>query len=314
MKLKNLMFAGIKPTGELHLGHYFAVIRPLQQLKDKSLIVFIADYHALTSEELKIGDMANFTEKICMLYKNLLPSAIIFKQSDIGRYVTELAWILGCCTGMNHLTRNHAFKSSNDQKHINIGKLTYPILMAADILCFSPCNVFVGQDQSQHLEYAQQLAKSLNFRNKKTIIESKITYQTCNKIVYGTDGRKMSKSYQNTIKIMESDLDLHRKIMSIKTSSQDVHAVKDFSRCLIFKMAESILDENTLYPLKSMYKTGKRWYDIKMYTYNTSREMLMKIQSEFSEVNTKKVLDEGRLIASEIAEYNVNTIKQKLGF
>lgn len=231
---KKTLLSGVKPTGRPHIGNYFGAMKQFVDMQnDYNAIYMIADYHALNfiqnKEELSKG-IIDLT--IDYLAIGLDPKkSIIFKQSDVSEH-TELTWIFDTITTMPYLMRAHAFKDAEAKdKEISVGTFNYPMLMACDILLYDPDVVPVGQDQRQHVEYARDTAQKFNFTFKTDsfkLPEAKIIEDVA--VVPGTDGRKMSKSYGNTIPLFATDEEIEKAVMSIVTDSggdvpQNVYAI-----------------------------------------------------------------------------------------
>jgi tryptophanyl-tRNA synthetase len=237
---KKILLSGVKPTGRPHIGNYFGAMKQFVDLLNTGnyeCFIMIADYHAL-----------NFIQKGSEMRENIIDLAldyiaigldpkkcVLFKQSDVPAH-TELAWIFDTITPISYLARSHAFKAAaeemNDahpaqrslsskleQLNIAVGTFNYPMLMAADILLYSPDVVPVGADQKQHIEYARDTAQKFNnifgetFKLPQELIVENV------KTVPGTDGRKMSKSYGNTIPLFATDEEIQKAVMSIVTDS-----------------------------------------------------------------------------------------------
>ena len=220
--MSKILLSGVKPTGRPHVGNYFGAMKQFLDLqKDHESFVFIADFHAITTIQ-NSQELAQNTLDVAIDYLaiGLDPQkTIIYKQSDVPQ-VTELTWILNCLTTMPYLMRAHAFKDAEAKnKEINIGVFDYPILMAADILLPSADVVPVGEDQRQHVEIARDLAEKFNrifgetFKLPKELILKDV--QT----VPGTDGRKMSKSYGNTIPLFATREEIQKAVLGIVTDS-----------------------------------------------------------------------------------------------
>ncbi len=219
---RKVLLSGVKPTGAPHIGNYFGAMKQFVDLqKEHDGYVFIADYHALNfiqdKEEMKKNIIGILLDYLAI---GLDPEKLtIFKQSDIFEH-TELAWIFDTFTTMPYLERAHAYKDAKAKnKEINVGTFNYPMLMAADILLYGPDIVPVGQDQKQHVEYARDTAEKFNriFGETFKLPEPMILKDVA--IVLGTDGRKMSKSYNNTIPLFAEYEEIKKCVMSIVTDS-----------------------------------------------------------------------------------------------
>lgn len=205
---KKILFSGVKPTGAPHIGNYFGAMKQFVDLQSKYDCYFmIADYHGLNFIQNK-EEMRNNILNLAIDYLaiGLDPkNSIIFKQSDISAH-TELTWIFDTITTMPYLMRAHAFKDAEAKdKEISVGTFNYPMLMASDILLYDVDIVPVGQDQKQHIEYTRDTAQKFNntfgetFKLPEPMIMKEVS------IVPGTDGKKMSKSYGNTIPLSQQE-------------------------------------------------------------------------------------------------------------
>jgi len=217
--MKERAITGIQPSGRLHLGNYFGSIKQIIELQDDfpgECFCFIADYHAMTT--IKDGKLLKEYTKnliIDLLALGIDPTkTIIYKQSDV-KEVCELMWILSNVTNKGLLERNHTNKEKIDK---TVGLFLYPELMAADILGVGASVIPVGKDQFQHIEIVQNIASSFNVIFCETFIIPKAKVNSF-QLLPGIDGRKMSKSYNNIIPLFCDDIELDKKIASIKTSS-----------------------------------------------------------------------------------------------
>lgn len=232
------VLSGTKPTGEhLHLGNYFGALRQFVALQDEhdTALYFIADYHSMTSVR-NAAERRHNTHAVALDYlaAGLDPArAILFRQSDLPE-VTELTWILTSVTPMGMLERAHAYKAAMDKgEDIDHGLFTYPVLMAADILLYGSHLVPVGRDQKQHIEMARDMAQRFNriYETEALVLpEPYILEDTAS--VPGTDGRKMSKSYGNTISMFAATGALKKSVMGIVTDSTPVEDPKDTSQAV----------------------------------------------------------------------------------
>lgn len=230
---KKVLLSGVKPTGRLHLANYFGAMKQFVDLTNEyESYIFIADYHALNFIQNREEMHQNIIDVLLdYLAIGLDPKKVtLFKQSDVLEH-TELAWIFDAITSMPYLERAHAYKDARAKdKEINVGTFNYPMLMAADILLYSPDVVPVGQDQKQHVEYARDTAQKFNrifgetFKLPKEVIMENMAN------IPGTDGRKMSKSYNNTIPLFAEYEEIKKCVMGIVTDStglipQNVYAI-----------------------------------------------------------------------------------------
>jgi len=230
------ILSGIQPSGESHLGNYFGALRQHVALQSEGeAVYFIADYHSMTS--LRDADeRRRFVRELALDYLacGLDPStAILYRQSDLPE-TCELAWLLTTVTPMGLLQRAHSYKDKVAQGlQPGHGLFSYPVLMAADILQFNADLVPVGQDQKQHLEMTRDIAVKFNQAFGVEVFqlpEPRILKDVA--VVPGTDGRKMSKSYQNTLRMFWPKKQLRKAIMGIVTDSTPVEAPKDTAQTL----------------------------------------------------------------------------------
>lgn len=217
------ILSGIQPSGPLHLGNYFGMMKPALELQTQGeAYYFIADYHSMTS----LLDPAERRENTLRVALDFLACGldpqrtVFFRQSDVPE-VTELTWLLGTVTPMGLLERCHSYKDKVAKGiSFNFGLFAYPVLMAADILIYDSNIVPVGQDQKQHVEVTRDIAIKFNEQYGPTFVipEPRIRSETAK--VPGTDGEKMSKSYGNTIEIFGEEAVLRKKVMSIVMDSR----------------------------------------------------------------------------------------------
>src|SRR5438132_1399462 len=217
------ILSGIQPSGALHLGNYFGMMRPAIELQEQGeALYFIADYHSMTSLFDPAERRKNSLDvALDFLACGLDPKkSVFFKQSDVPE-VTELAWILTTLTPMGLLERATSYKDKVAKGiSANHGLFAYPVLMAADILIYDSNIVPVGRDQKQHVEMTRDMAVKFNETYGQTFIipEPQIREEVA--VVPGTDGQKMSKSYGNTIEIFGDEKAIRKKIMSIVTDTR----------------------------------------------------------------------------------------------
>jgi len=253
------VLSGIQPSGDLHLGNYFGAIRQYVKMQDEhECFFFVANYHALTT--VRDGGALRALSLRCAsdyIALGLDPEkATIFLQSDLPE-VAELAWILSTVTPMGLLQRCHAYKEKLAQGlPADHGLFAYPVLMAADILIHNADLVPVGQDQKQHVEVTRDIAEKFNgffgevFHLPAPYILGDVA------VVPGVDGRKMSKSYGNTLGIFEPEKSLKKKIMSIKTDSTPVEEPKDPTRCTVFALFKLFAPEDERADVERRYREG----------------------------------------------------------
>ena len=263
-KGKKILLSGIKPTGIVHIGNYFGAMKQFVDLQDDyESYVSIVNYHAMTTvqdaEKLRKQTINVALDHLAI---GLDPKKVnLFVQSDVPE-VAELAWIFNCITTVPYLMRAHAYKATVEKnKEVNVGLFDYPILMAADILMQDADVVPVGADQKQHVEYARDTAEKFNrifkkeiFKLPEPLIQSEVS------VVVGMDGRKMSKSYGNTISLFSSDEEIKKAVMSIPTDSKSVEEAKEPEECKVFALHKLFADGDKLIKIKKRYTDGGMGY------------------------------------------------------
>ncbi|UCG21937.1 MAG: tryptophan--tRNA ligase [Deltaproteobacteria bacterium] len=266
------ILSGIQPSGSLHIGNYFGMMKPMIAYQEENeLYCFIVNYHAMTSvidgEQLASGTMEAALDFLAL---GLDPDrAIFWVQSDVPE-VTELTWILNNVTPVGLLLRSHSYKDKIAQGiSPNHGLLSYPVLMAADILLYRSEKVPVGQDQQQHLEIARDIAIKFNHLFGETFVIPEAEINPNIPTVLGLDGRKMSKSYDNTIEIFAEEEILRGKIGAIVTDSTPVADPKDPDKCNLYAIASLFLTEGEKAELADRYRRGGlRYSDVKKELFN----------------------------------------------
>jgi len=278
--------SGIKPTGTPHLGNYLGMIRPsIEMQKTHETFYFIANYHALTSvRDPKALRHDTLSIAAQFLAFGLDPShGAFYRQSDVPQ-VNELAWVLGCMTSMGDLTRAHAYKAAKDKGEegaINLGVFSYPVLMASDIILFDSDIVPVGQDQVQHIEMARGMAQRFNHYFGETLREPKELVQSNVATVPGTDGRKMSKSYNNGIEPLAAAKELKKQVMAIVTDSKGLEDKKDPDTCNILALYKFFATPAELEEIKMKYRAGGYGYG------HAKMALLEKLETEFGPARAK---------------------------
>jgi tryptophanyl-tRNA synthetase len=321
----NICLTGIKPTGSLHIGNYFGAMKPILELSKQAefdrTLVFIANLHSLNS--IKDGEtLRTYTQDIALDYLALdldLAKTSLFLQSDI-KPLTELTWIFNNLVTVAYLERSHAYKDAIDNgKEANMGLFDYPVLMAADILLYQSNVVPVGQDQKQHIEIAQTIAKKFNSQYGQFFIIPKPYIQENTAIVKGLDGRKMSKSYKNTIDIFEEADSIRAKVMKITTDSKAPNEPKDTETCNIMSIYKFLVNPDELIEMEIKYKEGG-------ISYKEAKEILAEtILKYFQPMRTRRnelaknpeyvaeILSKGAKEANSIAEQTIQQVRKLVG-
>jgi tryptophanyl-tRNA synthetase len=257
------ILSGIQPSGVLHIGNYFGMMRPAIELqKQGETFYFIADYHALTSlRDPKALRENSRRVALDFLACGLDPEkAALFRQSDVPQ-TTELAWILSTVAPIGLLERAHSYKDKLARGLAPmVGLFSYPILMAADILIYDSDGVPVGKDQKQHIEITRDLAVKINetYGQVFKLPEPRINPDT--QVVPGLDGQKMSKSYGNNIDIFGDEKETRKRVMSIVTDSTPVEAPKDPERSTILQLYSLFASEDEVANMRVQFEKGGTGY------------------------------------------------------
>ncbi len=319
--------SGVKPTGILHLGNYFGAVRQQLRLQHANTYFFIATYHALTTIHDRDA-LRCYSLDIALDYLALgLDEAALFLQSDVPE-VTELAWIFNTLLTVPTLERGVSYKDALARSNTpNAGLLTYPVLQAADILMYSESQrgvlVPVGQDQRQHVEVSRELARAFNrtfcppdaplFPEPQALVLDEVA------VVPGLDGRKMSKSYGNTLNIFDEGETLKRKVMSIPTDSAPLAAPKDPEQDNVFALIKLIATDEKRESLAAAYRAGGYGYA------DAKRELVGMIHRTFEEARARRrelaarpdevtdVLREGAARARMRAGATMEAVRERVG-
>ncbi len=317
------VLSGIQPTGRFHLGNYFGAIRQYIELQHHDqAFYFIADLHALTTIRDK-KQLRELTQDAALdlLALGLDPEqATLYQQSDVPE-VTELTWLLMTVTQMSLLEKCHAYKDKIAKGlAADAGLFTYPVLMAADILAYDSNLVPVGQDQVQHLEVTRDIAQRFNHIYEQEVFvlpEGHVLKETSK--VPGTDGEKMSKSYNNTIGIFEAPKKLRKKFMSIKTDSTPVEDSKEPESCSVFGLYKLFANDEEQQALAERYRAGgmgygeakQTLYEKAMEHFAEARERREKLEQNLSDV--EDILQAGAKKAREKAREVLDRAREACG-
>jgi len=316
------ILSGIQPSGKLHLGNYFGMMRPAIELQEKGeAFYFIADLHALTTVREADALRSHSRElAIDFLACGLDPKrACFFRQSDVPS-VTELAWVLSTVTPMGLLERCHSYKDKMARGFAaSHGLFAYPVLMAADILIYDSDLVPVGKDQKQHLEVTRDIAIKINelYGEVFKLPEPSIREETA--LVPGLDGAKMSKSYNNTIEIFEDEKPLRKKIMSIQTDSTPVEAPKPTEDSAILGLYKLVASESDYAAMIEKFQAGGTGYgDFKKTLFAAVWEYFAPMRARRAEIAADPgyvdgVLREGAAKANAIAGDVMSRVRRAVG-
>ena len=316
------ILSGIQPSGQLHIGNYFGMMRSMIASQDASeLYAFIVDLHALTSvqdrERLSRGTLEAATDFLAL---GLDPERCIFwVQSDVPE-VTELAWILSTLTPMGLLERCHSYKDKVAKGIVpSHGLFAYPVLMAADILLFQAERVPVGKDQKQHLEVARDIAIKFNNSFGETFVVPEPVIDDNLATIPGLDGQKMSKSYGNTIPIFATEKELKKKVMAIVTDATPVEAPKDPEKCNLFSLYKLFAPPDRLAEVHGLYVNGGAMYgkiklellDLLWEYFREAREKRERLLADPGQV--RDILHRGASKAREKAIVTLDLVRDRVG-
>jgi tryptophanyl-tRNA synthetase len=262
---------GIKPSGTPHLGNYFGMIRPALALVERTeAVYFVADYHALTTtRDPRV--LRTQSREVAATWLALgfdADQSVLYRQSDLPE-VCELAWILSCVTPKGLLNRAHAYKAAvqdnigagrDDDAGVSMGLFDYPLLMAADILIHRADLVPVGLDQQQHVEITRDIAQAFNAQYGEVFVVPEALIDESVMMITGTDGRKMSKSYDNVVPLLAPPDELRRAVMSIVTDSRAPSDPKDPAGCNVFNLYRHVASAEDVDDVAARYRAGDIGY------------------------------------------------------
>ena len=316
------ILSGIQPSGVLHIGNYFGMMRPAIELqKQGETFYFIADYHALTS----LRDPKLLRENSRLVALDFLACGLdpdkgaLFRQSDVPQ-TTELSWILSTVAPMGLLERATSYKDKLARGlAATVGLFSYPVLMAADILIYDSDAVPVGKDQKQHIEITRDLAGKINetYGQVFKLPEPRINPET--QVVPGLDGQKMSKSYGNNIDIFGEEKETRKRVMSIVTDSTPVEAPKNPERSTIVQLYSLFASRDELANIRERFKKGGTGYG------DFKKELFEKLWSYFEPMRKRReeilrdkgyiddVLAKGAKQANEIANQVMTRVRKAVG-
>jgi len=310
--------SGVQCTGKLHIGNILSVVFPTIEIaKHNDTLVFLADLHTLTTikDKKQLHDNILHNTAVWLACGMIdIDNIILYRQSRI-KGICELMWWLNCLTPYPMLANAHAFKDkSKNLSDVNIGLFDYPILMAADILIMKADYVIVGQDQKQHIEITRDIAKKFNSTYGDILTIPKEYIHENIGLIHGTDGRKMSKSYNNTIDIFATEEELHNKIFSMKTDSKSFAEQKDPKECNVFRVYSIIAEKCDVLAMEEKYINGKIGYkEAKEVLLDTILTKYKPLRERFNNLIVDKkylnaILERGEKNAQKITEEVKNFI------
>ena len=299
------VLTGITTTGTPHLGNYVGAIRPTVQASLNPAtegFYFLADYHAL----IKCDDPARIQRSTLEIAASWIaagldPDRVMFyRQSDIPE-IPELTWFLTCVTGKGVLNRAHAYKASVDKNNaagndpdadVSAGLFMYPVLMGADILMFKAHKVPVGRDQIQHIEMARDMASSFNHLYGNHLVLPEAVIEESVALLPGLDGRKMSKSYDNTIPLFSSSAQLKKLISGILTDSRAPGEPKETEGSALFQIYQAFASADETAALAKAYANGIAWGDAKHILFERIDQEVAPMRAKYEElINNPGQLD-----------------------
>ncbi|MBR2512532.1 MAG: tryptophan--tRNA ligase [Halomonas sp.] len=330
---KTRVLTGITTTGTPHLGNYVGAIKPaIEASQDPNVqsFYFLADYHAL----IKCQDPKRVQESRLEIAATWLAlgldtdNAIFYRQSDIIE-IPELMWMLSCVSAKGLMNRAHAYKAAvaeneaaGDQdadKGITMGLFSYPVLMAADILMFNANKVPVGRDQIQHIEMARDIGNRFNhlfkgqyFVQPEAVVDEKV------EVLKGLDGRKMSKSYNNTIPLFSAEKKLQKLVRKIKTNSLEPGEPKDPDTCTLFQIFSAFASTEEAAAMRGQYAEGIGWGDAKNHVFEYLNAHLSAPRERYNALmedpaHIEAVLQKGAERAREEAAVTMDRLRSAVG-
>ncbi|WP_323842148.1 MULTISPECIES: tryptophan--tRNA ligase [unclassified Moraxella] len=340
---KRRVLTGITTTGIPHLGNYVGSIRPAIAAANEAVVkgegdafFFLADFHALI-KCFDPDEIHRSTRAIAATWLacGLDPKTLTFyRQSDIPE-IPELAWILNCSCAKGLMNRAHAYKAAvdiNTAKEdtdpdfgITMGLFSYPVLMAADILMFNATHVPVGKDQVQHIEMARDIAGTFNFKYKALFTQPTAVVDEDTPLLTGLDGRKMSKSYGNTIPLfgdgnpqIDPEKALKKAIAQIVTNSQAPEEPKDPDNCNIFEIYRAFANKEEIKALAAHYRQGIGWGEAKEILFHKINDEIAPMRARYFELmNDPKELEEilqmGAIKARRVAQKQLDKTRRAIG-
>jgi tryptophanyl-tRNA synthetase len=329
---KQIWLTGITTSGTPHLGNYVGAIRPTVEAsrnKEREGFYFLADYHAMIKNQdpLMLRQSRREISAAWIALGLDTDHATFYRQSDIPE-IMELTWMLTCLTAKGLMNRAHAYKAvvqenvDNDvadpDKGITMGLFSYPILMSADILMFKATHVPVGRDQVQHLEMARDIAQRFNHHYGELMVLPQAVIEDSASVLKGLDGRKMSKSYGNTIPLFESAAKLRKSIMKIKTNSLEPGEPKDPEDNTVFEIYRAFASEEQTLAMRDAYTGGIGWGDAKQQLFELVDSVLDGPRKHYEELMAEpdqldEILALGAEKARELSRPFLATLRHAVG-
>jgi tryptophanyl-tRNA synthetase len=325
------VLTGITTSGTPHLGNYVGAIRPAVEASrtgDVESFFFLADYHALI--KCQDPDLVNqSTLEIAAAWIALgldTDKVTFYRQSDIPE-IPELTWLLTCMTAKGLMNRAHAYKGAvqanqeageDDDTAISMGLFSYPILMAADILMFNAHRIPVGRDQIQHVEMARDIAQRFNHHYGEHFVLPSAQVDDDSAILQGLDGRKMSKSYGNTIPLFLTEKKLKKHINKIKTNLLEPGEPKDPDTSAVFQIWQAFASKSQVEAMRAEFANGIAWGEAKRQLFELVNEQLREPREKYLQLmeNPEKVeavLQQGAVKAREHSASLIAAVRSAVG-
>ena len=329
---KETILTGVTTTGTPHLGNYAGAIRPAIEASrrdDVHTFYFLADYHALVkSQSPDAVHQSSLEVAATWLALGLdTDKAIFYRQTDVPE-IPELTWILSSVTAKGLMNRAHAYKAAIDanqqsgqndpDKGITMALFGYPVLMAADILLFNAHKVPVGKDQKQHVEMARDIAQRFNHNFADLFVLPEAVIDDNTAIISGLDGRKMSKSYNNTIPLFEPEKKFRKLIMKIKTNSLEPGEPKETDGSTLFEIYQAFATESEVEAMRGKFAEGIGWGQAKQELFEYLNEHLKDARDEYQRLLSdpayvEGVLQKGAERAREISVPFISRVRHAVG-
>ena len=321
------ILTGIKPTGDqIHLGNYFGAMKPFlnltKQEEDSEFFLFLANMHGFTQTQ----EAETLKKRSLMILKLYLACGMdpkkvhIYNPADIPGHA-QLNRVFTCLTNIGTMERMHSYKDAVEKgllEDFGMGTFCYPILMAADILLYDADYVPIGKDQKQHLEYARDIAEKFNRMYGETFKVPEPLIQESVALIPGIDGRKMSKSYNNYIGLLDDEKTVLKKVKQISTDTKTVEESKNPDECNLYLIGRNFLTPEEDQERREKFLAGGYSYkEAKDFVYERCVDFLTPLQQKYQEISDEEVfamLKESKAAITPIAEKKVQEVYQRIGF
>ena len=329
---QEVYLTGITTTGTPHIGNYVGAIRPcIEASRDKANknYYFLADLHALAKAE-DPDRIARSTLEVAAAWMALgldTDTAVFYRQSDIPE-ITELTWILTSVTAKGLMNRAHSYKaqvqaneesgSRDPDKGINMALYSYPILMSADILMFKSTKVPVGRDQKQHVEMTRDIAQRFNHHYGDLLVIPEAVIDDNTAVLSGLDGRKMSKSYDNTIPLFAEEKRLRKLIMKIKTNSLEPGEPKETEGSTLYEIYRAFAKDDEVRDIEQRYADGIAWGEMKQLLFEYINDHLSPARAEYQRLiddpaEVERTLKKGAAKARDVSVPYLDELRHAVG-